>query len=78
MWTPVLTLTQHQKQYSNDVISGFHGRGYEDNGPTGRGNVTPFRLVDIKHKIKHFPSWSSSTTHSEFNTVRTGDADLRF
>jgi hypothetical protein len=68
--TPVLTLTQHRKQYSNGVISGFHIRGYEDNGPTGRGriNVTKtFRLVDIKHKITHFPSWSRSTTNSEFN-----------
>jgi hypothetical protein len=67
----VLTLTQHQKQYSNNVISGFHGRGYEDNDTTGCNNVTSFRLVNIKPKITYFPSWSSSTRHSEFKSSCT-------
>jgi hypothetical protein len=63
-----LHFARHQKQYINNVISGFHRRRYEDNDLTGCDNVTSFRLVDIKHKITHFPSRSVSTRHSEFKS----------
>ena len=61
----MLTLAQHKKQYSHNVISGFHGGGYKDYDLTGCDNVRPFSLVDTEHNT----SSSGSTRHSELKVV---------